>query len=77
MLMFGIYAISKDMAREKAIAEKKKRGRPSTGIGAAIGLRLYPEDERALRAWIAAQPAPRPSVPDAIRRLLRERLAAQ
>jgi hypothetical protein len=37
---------------------KKKMGRPRPGIGKTIGLRLYPEEEAALDAWIAAQPAP-------------------
>jgi hypothetical protein len=55
-----------------AIADKpkKKMGRPPTGIGRTIGLRLYPEEEEALDAWIAEQPNP-PSRPEAIRRLLR------
>jgi len=50
----------------------KKRGRPSTGIGGNVGLRLYPEMEQALDAWIAAQPEPRPSRPEAIRLALRD-----
>jgi hypothetical protein len=35
-------------------------------------LRLYPELEAALDAWIAQQPEPRPSRPEAIRRILKE-----
>jgi hypothetical protein len=59
-----------------AIAEKpkKKMGRPPTGIGKTIGLRLYPDEEAALDAWIAQQPVPRPSRPEAIRRILRRAL---
>ena len=55
-----------------AIADKpkKKMGRPPTGIGRTIGLRLYPDMERELDAWIADQPDPKPSKPEAIRRLL-------
>ena len=53
---------------------KKKMGRPPTGIGKTIGLRLYPEEEEALDAWIAKQPDPKPSRPEAIRRVLREAL---
>jgi hypothetical protein len=49
---------------------KNKPGRPRTGIGKAIGLRLYPDLEAKLKRWIKAQPAPKPSVPEAIRRLL-------
>jgi hypothetical protein len=45
-------------------------GRPPTGIGPAIGLRLYPDLEAKLDAWIKAQPEPKPSKPEAIRRLL-------
>ena len=52
----------------------KKRGRPSTGIGSNVGLRLYPELETALDAYVAAQPEPRPSRPEAIRYLLRDSL---
>jgi hypothetical protein len=59
-----------------AIADKpkKKMGRPPTGIGRTIGLRLYPVEEAALEAWIARQPDPKPSNPEAIRRILREHL---
>jgi hypothetical protein len=65
--------------RGTAIAgsEKRGRGRPRTGIGPNIGLRLYPELEAALDAWIAEQPEPRPSRPEAIRRILRLALLGQ
>lgn len=55
-----------------AIAEdkKKKIGRPATGIGPNVGLRLYPEMDAAIEAWIAEQPEPKPSKPEAIRRLV-------
>lgn len=36
-----------------------------------IGVRLYPDIEAALDAWIVEQPEPRPSRPEAIRRILR------
>jgi hypothetical protein len=49
---------------------KKKMGRPKTGIGPVIGVRLYPEMQADLDAWIAAQPDPKPSKPEAIRRLI-------
>jgi hypothetical protein len=51
-------------------ATKNKPGRPRTGIGKTIGLRLYPDLEAKLKRWIKAQPAPKPSVPKAIRLLL-------
>jgi hypothetical protein len=60
-----------------SIADSKKkrgRGRPKTGIGKAIGLRLYPELDAKLQRWIKAQPVPKPSQPEAIRRLLEQAL---
>jgi hypothetical protein len=61
------------LRRGVAIAgsEKRGRGRPKTGIGPNIGLRLYPELEAALDAWITEQPEPKPSRPEAIRRILK------
>jgi len=56
----------------KTIADsgkKKRRGWPETGIRPAMGLRLYPDMERQLDAWIAKQDDT-PSRPEAIRRLL-------
>jgi hypothetical protein len=38
-------------------------------------MRLYPELEAALMAWIARQPDPKPSKPEATRRLMRKALA--
>ena len=46
-----------------------------TGIGSSIGLRLYPELDAGLDAWIAQQPDPKPSRPEAIRVALKEWLA--
>jgi hypothetical protein len=56
---------------------KKKMGRPKTGIGPVIGVRLYPEMQAELDAWIAAQPDPKPSQPEAIRRLMEVALSGQ
>jgi hypothetical protein len=39
-----------------------------------MGLRLYPDLARALDEWIASQPDPKPSRPEAIRRLLQQAL---
>jgi hypothetical protein len=55
---------------------RKRRGRPKTGIGSAIGLRLYPELDGRLEAWIEAQPEPRPSRPEAIRQLIEHGIKA-
>jgi hypothetical protein len=49
-------------------------GRPPTGIGHLVGVRLAPDQLAELDKWIAAQPDPKPSRPEAIRVLLRERL---
>jgi hypothetical protein len=49
---------------------KKKMGRPPTGIGPVIGVRFYPDMQAELDAWIANQPDPKPSRPEAIRRLV-------
>ena len=54
-------------------SEKKSRGRPSTGIGKAIGLRLYPELERALDKFEKVQ-LPKLSRPEAIRQILTDYL---
>jgi hypothetical protein len=53
-----------------SISDSKKIGRPKTGIGRAIGLRLYPELEKRLDVWIAEQDDP-PSRPEAIRVLMK------
>lgn len=53
----------------------KKRGRPvTTGKGQLIGVRLQPDQLAVLDAWIAQQ-QPAPSRPEAIRLILREKLA--
>jgi hypothetical protein len=73
MLGHGHDVFRYQIKRISAIAgtEKRSRGRPKTGIGPNIGLRLYPELDAALDAWIAKQPEPKPSRPEAIRRILR------
>jgi hypothetical protein len=60
------------MARSIAVIKKsgKKMGRPKTGIGPAVGLRLYPDLEARLDAWIAQQEEPGLGRPEAIRRML-------
>jgi len=42
-----------------------------------IGVRVHPDLESALDAWVAQQPDPKPSKPEAIRRLIREALASR
>jgi hypothetical protein len=59
-------------------AGTKKKGRPrTTGKGQQIGVRLLPPNLSALDAWIARQPEPQPTRPEAIRRLVEKGLAAE
>jgi hypothetical protein len=59
-------------AQEKKIS--KKLGRPATGVGMGVLVRLQPDLLSTLDAWIAMQPDPKPSRPEAIRLLLSEAL---
>ena len=52
---------------------KKSRGRPIADTE-ALTVRVHKMTLTKLDAWIAAQPEPRPSRPEAIRRLLAEAL---
>ena len=63
------------MTRQEKSLEKKKLGRPAIGKGLQFNAMLRPEMAAAIDAWIAAQPEPRPSRPEAIRRLLAEALS--
>lgn len=54
-----------------AIADNRKsRGRPKTGIGSPVGLRLYADQEAAVDTWIEGLPDPKPSRPEALRQLV-------
>ncbi len=64
------------MAQETAIT-KKQRGPAPTGKGTLVGVRLQPADLEALDTWIAGQPEPRPSRPQAVRRLIERGLVAE
>src|SRR5215216_5196168 len=56
----------------------KQRGRPkTTGPGLGIQVRLHEPQLAALDRWIKAQPAPKPSRPEAIRRLAAEKLKSR
>jgi hypothetical protein len=56
----------------------KKIGRPvTTGKGELIGVRLHEPAIGDLDAWIASHPEPRPTRPEAIRRLLGEAFGNQ
>jgi hypothetical protein len=56
--------------------KKRGRGRPKTGIGKPVGLRLYPELERRVDQWAFNQ-ADKPGRPEAIRRLIEIALVAK
>src|SRR3954471_5206142 len=58
------------MMPQETLIPRKRRGPPPTGQGVPIMLRLQPEQLAALDRWIAAQPEPKLSRPEAIRRLL-------
>jgi len=60
--------------QEKKLA--KKLGRPATGRGRTIGVRLHDVDLAALDAWIKAQPTP-VSRPEAIRAMMRAALSSK
>jgi hypothetical protein len=55
--------------------KKGKKGRPATGSGDVIGLRLQPDLEKALKDWMKAQNELSLSKQAAIRRLLRGALS--
>lgn len=55
--------------------QPRKRGPAPTGKGSPIQVRVQPDLLADLDAWIASQDEPRPGRAEAIRRILRERLA--
>jgi len=57
------------MPRQSVIS-KKKRGPPATGQGTPIVVRIHAAGLAAIDAWIEKQPEPKPSRPEAIRRLV-------
>jgi hypothetical protein len=62
------------MQQDKKIA--KKRGRPPTGTGKTVGVRVRPELSAEIEGW-RAQQRPIPSQPEAIRRLVELGLKAK
>lgn len=53
---------------------KRKRGRPATGSGEVIGLRLQSDLEKALERWMRDQEELTLTKQEAIRRLLKKTL---
>jgi hypothetical protein len=58
------------MKRQTVVPEKKKRGPAPTGKGTPVQVRLQPQQLKRLDAWIATQPEPCPTRPEAIRTLI-------
>ena len=61
------------MKQDKMLA--KKRGRPATGRGETIGVRMHPDALNALDSWRRKQ-EDLPSRPEAIRQLVKLGLKA-
>lgn len=61
--------------KRQTVLPQKKRGPAPTGKGTLIGVRLQPDILETIDAWIAKQPAPRPTRPEAMRSLAAEALA--
>ena len=61
-------------ARKNGI--KKARGRPATGQGAPVVVRMQPALLAMLDDWIGKQKPPYPSRPEAVRQLLQLTLRA-
>jgi hypothetical protein len=59
----------------QAIMVPRKRGRPPTGKGTQVQVRLQPKQLAKLDAWIKRQPKPKPSRPEAIRQLIEKQLS--
>ena len=68
--------LPKCMARSTEKMQPKKRGRPATGKGTPVQVRLHDDMLEKLDAWCARQPDT-PSRPEAIRRLVSEALGDQ
>jgi hypothetical protein len=56
--------------------KRKKRGRPATGVDPLVGVRMPPEERKAVEAWIAEQ-TDELSLSKAIRRLIQVGLASE
>jgi len=63
------------MTRQETVIAKKRRGPKPTGKGTPVVTRLQPPELSALDAWIAKSDDPKMSRPEAIRRLLAEKIS--
>ncbi len=67
--------VKRDVMRETS-KPRRKPGPPKTGVGHAVGVRLHPDLEARLDAWIARQAVP-VTRPLAIRILMERALDAE
>ncbi len=63
-------AITVRMWMQETLLAKKRRGPAPTGKGTQIVVRMHPDQLGPLDAWIEAQPEPKPTRPEAIRRIV-------
>ena len=61
------------MKTQEKNASTKRRGRPATGRGTTIGVRIHDDQLQKIDAWATDQPD-HPSRPEAIRRLVEKAL---
>jgi hypothetical protein len=62
---------------QESVIPKKRRGPVPTGKGQPIVVRTQPDLLSALDRWIARHPEPKPSRPEAVRRVLVEHLTGE
>lgn len=62
------------MADQETVQPQKRRGPKPTGKGTPIQVRLLADVLQPLDRWIDEQPEPKPSRPEAIRRLVKKAL---
>ena len=63
--------------KKQTVIPKKKRGPPATGKGEPVVVRMHRPQLAALDGWIAQQPPPFPTRPEAVRRLVEIGLKAK
>jgi hypothetical protein len=62
------------MSRQETVQPQKRRGPKPTGKGTPVQVRLLADVLAPLDDWIEGQPDPKPTRPEAIRRLVRRAL---
>lgn len=63
--------------RARMQEQSKRRGPKKTEVGTQVQVRILKELLEPLDDWIEAQPEPRPTRPEAIRRLVRKSLTKE